>query len=48
MLSDLFFIKMVIEDIPLGVFHPRANKKQGPNNGAKKSAVGKNFGYLKK
>ena len=49
MLSDLFVIKMVIEDILLGVFDPRAKKiKQGPNNGAKKTALTKKLGDLKK
>ena len=48
MLSDLFVIKMVIEDILLGVFDPRAKKKQGPNNGAKKTALRKKLGDLKK
>ena len=49
MLSDFFVIKMVIEDILLGVFDPRAKKiKQGPNNGAKKTALRKKLGDLKK
>ena len=43
MLSDLFVIKMVIEDILLGVFDPRAKKKnKGQTMALKKLPLKKN------
>ena len=48
MLSDLFVIKMVIEDILLGVFDPRAKKNKGQTMALKKTALRKKLGDLKK
>ena len=42
MLSDLFVIKMVIEDILLGVFDPRAKKNKGQTMALKKLPLKKN------
>ena len=48
MLSDLFVIKMVIEDILLGVFDPRAKKNKGQTMALKKATLREKLGDLKK
>ena len=47
MLSDLFVIKIVIEDILLGVFDPRAKKNKGQTMALKKLPLEKKLGDLK-